>query len=259
MIDTTLNRRKVLASVALGALGTSVVAKPNKQMKTADPDIEEIKQRLLTLSGRGPSLQTDQKYLVLLACVTTQALEESAQEIATRALKENVDPMLIKEAVYQCSPYVGIGRVEQALEGVNKAFKKAAIKVRQPSQRTVTDANRLGRGKEVQISIFGQRIRDMHQNTPPEQQALRIEDLSGFCFGDFYTRTGLSLKNRELVVFAAISTLGGCEAQLRGHIAGNLHEGNTKQNLIDALQVMVPYLGFPRTLNALAQVNEVCK
>lgn len=35
--------------------------------------------------------------------------------------------------------------------------------------------------------------------------------------------------------------------------------GNSKENLIDALAQMLPYIGFPRTLNALACVNEVYK
>nr|WP_237178681.1 carboxymuconolactone decarboxylase family protein [Parasutterella muris] len=60
---------------------------------------------------------------------------------------------------------------------------------------------------------------------------------------------------RELVVFAAIAALGGCESQLKAHTGANLKEGNTKQNLADALQIAIPLNGFPRTLNALAVVN----
>lgn len=256
-----LNRRSVLVSASAAALGSvGVVSSSAAQAAHQDDqDIENIKNRLLLLEGRGKTLTLEQKYYVLLACVTAQALTDAAQEITFRALKAGVKPVLIKEAVYQCAPYVGIGRVQQVLPGVNKAMKKAGVKLPLPSQATVTDENRLEKGKEVQIGIFGDRIRNMHKNAGPETYELQVNDLSGFCFGDFYTRTGLGLKDRELVVFAAISTLGGCEAQLRGHIGGNLHEGNTKQNMIDALQVMVPYLGFPRTLNALAQIQAVCK
>lgn len=66
------------------------------------------------------------------------------------------------------------------------------------------------------------------------------DHLYDFCFGDFYTRSGLSLKDRELVVFGAIAALGGCEAQLRSHIGANLREGTTKAQLVDALRVMLP-------------------
>lgn len=122
---------------------------------------------------------------------------------------------------------------------------------------TVNDQNRLAKGIEVQTAIFGDAITQMHKNTIEGMKPLMIDDLSGYCFGDFYTRTGMSVKDRELVVFAAIAALGGCEAQLKAHAGANLKKGATKQNLVDALQVAVPLNGFPRTLNAVAVVNSI--
>ena len=61
---------------------------------------------------------------------------------------------------------------------------------------------------------------------------------------------------RELLTFAMLVALGGCEAQVRGHVAANLNVGNTRQNLISVLTVLLPFIGYPRTLNALAAVNE---
>ena len=69
-----------------------------------------------------------------------------------------------------------------------------------------------------------------------------VNYLSAFCFGDFYTRKGLDLKTRELLTFAIVSTLGGCEAQVKAHVQGNANMGNSKQNLIDALSQMLPYI-----------------
>ena len=36
---------------------------------------------------------------------------------------------------------------------------------------------------------------------------------------DYYTRTGLDLKTRELLTFAMLASLGGSEPQLAGHVA----------------------------------------
>ena len=83
--------------------------------------------------------------------------------------------------------------------------------------------------------------------------------LESHCFGDFYTREGLNDKQRELITFTFITTLGGCENQLRGHIQGNLSVGNDKERLISAITVMLPYIGFPRSLNAISIVNEICE
>lgn len=86
-----------------------------------------------------------------------------------------------------------------------------------------------------------------------------MRDLTGWCFGDYFTRKALDLRERELITFLAIVALGGCEAQVRAHENGNVTVGALKQPLIDALEVGLPLLGFPRTLNALAVVNDVLK
>lgn len=200
-----------------------------------------------------------QKYCALLSCVTAQALPEAAEKIVLRALKEKVSPLEIREIVYQCAPYVGIGRVQETMEGVNDAFKKAHIPLPLPTATTVTDKNRREAGEQMVMKLNGDRMKQILSQVAKDEYDLRVNDLYDFCFGDFYTRSGLSLKDRELVVFGAIAALGGCEAQLRSHIGANLREGTTKAQLVDALRVMLPYLGFPRTLNAMNQVTQLTK
>jgi len=90
----------------------------------------------------------------------------------------------------------------------------------------------------------------MRANAPAELK--HIQDyLSACCFGDFYTRGTLDLKMRELITFCAICCLGGCEPQAKAHAGANLSVGNTRETLIDALTQCLPFIGFPRTLNAL--------
>ena len=83
--------------------------------------------------------------------------------------------------------------------------------------------------------------------------------MKGYCFGDFYTRDGLNDQQRELITFVFIASLGGCENQLRAHVQANITVGNDKEKLISAISVILPYIGFPRSLNALSVVNEICK
>ena len=52
-------------------------------------------------------------------------------------------------------------------------------------------------------------------------------------------------------------SLGGCEPQVGGHVAANLRVGNTRAILVDVLTQLLPYIGYPRTLNGLRVVNEV--
>ena len=198
----------------------------NAKQRNQDPGMDAIIARMMNVTKRGTTLSTNQKYFVLLATCAAQGLSEEAEDVTAAALKAGVEPIVIKEAVYQT---VGVGRVKEALEGVNEALKDAGVRLPLASQTTVNDQNRLAKGIEVQTAIFGDAITQMHKNTTEPMKPLMIEDLSGYCFGDFYTRTGMSVKDRELVVFAAIAALGGCEAQLKAHAGANLKEGATKQ------------------------------
>jgi 4-carboxymuconolactone decarboxylase len=81
--------------------------------------------------------------------------------------------------------------------------------------------------------------------------------LTANCFGDHYTRTGLEFATRELLTFVIIVAQGGCDSQARGHVAGNVRVGNGRDVLLDALSQLVPYIGYPRTLNGLAAINEI--
>jgi 4-carboxymuconolactone decarboxylase len=81
--------------------------------------------------------------------------------------------------------------------------------------------------------------------------------LSANCFGDYITRGGVDVRTRELLTLAMLAALGGCDAQVRGHVAANLNVGNGRQALIAVITVLLPFIGYPRTLNALAAINEV--
>lgn len=62
---------------------------------------------------------------------------------------------------------------------------------------------------------------------------------------------------RELVTLSYLVALGGTDAQIKGHISGNVNVGNDRQTLINVLTQLLPYVGYPRTLNAIACLNEV--
>ena len=126
-----------------------------------------------------------------------------------------------------------------------------------PEGGTVSEEDRFEKGLAVQTGIFGDAISKMHASAPEGQREILVRHLSAFCFGDIYTRTELDLPLRELLTFCIISSLGGCESQVKSHVQGNVNVGNTKENLIDALTCCLPYIGFPRTLNVLSCINEV--
>ena len=82
--------------------------------RNLDPDMDAIIARMMNVTKRGTTLATNQKYFVLLATCAAQGLSEEAEDVTAAALKAGVEPIAIKEAVYQTAPYVGIGRVKEA-------------------------------------------------------------------------------------------------------------------------------------------------
>ncbi len=69
--------------------------------------------------------------------------------------------------------------------------------------------------------------------------------------------TAFDLQMRELITLCAISTIGGAEPQVKAHVQANLNVGNDKELMLDAVTQCLPYIGFPRTLNAIACINQI--
>ena len=227
-------------------------------LSSTDPDFVAMRDRLLygEIMNHG-TLNDRQRALITLVVLTSGQTLEDLKMHVDAALRVGTTPVEIKEAMYQCAPYIGFPKTEAALKIVNEAFRERNISLPVESQRTVTESSRYAEGLKVQKSIFGNAIDKMHQATPAGQLPIVQNYLSAFCFGDVYTRTGLDLQTRELLTFSIISALGGCESQVRSHVQGNAAVGNSKENLIDALAQALPYIGFPRTLNALGCVNAI--
>jgi 4-carboxymuconolactone decarboxylase len=171
------------------------------------------------------------------------------------ALDAGVTPVEIKELVYQAVPYTGMARVFDFLHATNDVFKSRDITLPLEDQATTTRETRREKGLEVQRQLFGAQIDQMYAQSPKDQ--LHIQRyLSANCFGDYLTRRGLDLRTRELLTLSMLASLGGCEGQLAGHVKGNLAVGNDRKLLIAVVTQLLPFIGYPRTLNALRTVNE---
>lgn len=203
------------------------------------------------------NLDEKESVLVTLASLIACQSPKAFKKILFSSINKYVMPEEVKELVYQSVPYVGFGRAHNFFGVVIKVFDEKGIELL--AERSNTDSeNRCEKGREIQERYFGSEMIQVMNDNAPEGQKHFNKFLEGFCFGDFYTRDGLSDQQRELITFVFIATLGGCENQLRGHTQGNLSLGNNKEKLVSAITVILPYIGFPRSLNALSIVNEIC-
>ena len=226
-------------------------------LRVTDPEFAAIKERLIYGEVYAEEkLPAKLRELVILAvAVTNQTMNEVKRHTAA-ALACGVKPEEIKEAVYHCAPYIGLGKAENAVTAVNEVFAEKGVALPLESGQTVTEESRLADGIAAQKSIFGAHIDAMRAAAPENQKNLQ-DYLSAYCFGEFYTRKFLTIPERELLTFAVLASQGGCEPQVKAHVGGNAAVGNSKETLLAALTLCMPYIGFPRTLNALACINEV--
>lgn len=223
-----------------------------------DPELAEIFANFAL--GEVPSrceLDLRTRLLCTLASAVATQSRTLFRTTLEAALNVGLTPVELKEAVYHAVPYAGMARVADMLTLANEVLAERGVRLPLEPQGTTTPEDRLEKGLAVQRSIFGAGTIDAMRAGAPEGQKHMQDFLSDNCFGDFMTRGGLDVAMRELVTFSVLISLGGCEPQVKGHIAGNVRVGNDKGRLLAVATHLLPWIGYPRTLNAIACLNEV--
>ena len=194
---------------------------------------------------------------ILAALLGCQGLDEF-RAMLPAALNFGLTPVEVKEIVYQAVAYLGIGRVFPFLNAVNEVLKDRGVALPLEGQASTSPETRLAAGNQAQVDIFGEGMRGFQDSGPEESRHIN-RWLAANCFGDYYTRGGLNYAQREMITFCFLAAQGGCEPQLTSHAAGNMRVGNDKTFLIKIISQCLPYIGYPRSLNALRCVNEAAK
>lgn len=229
---------------------TSALARTDPELVEAFDDFafDEVASR--------SNLPVELRLKVTLAALIALGAVAEYRVMLGAALHVGVTPIEAREVVYHAVPYCGQGRVFDFLHATNDVLTEWGIELPLEEQSTTTPATRREAGLAVQTAIFGDRIQEGYDTAPADELHIH-EFLSANCFGDTWTRGGLDVPTRELLTFAMLSALGGCESQLKGHIAGNANVGNSRAVLVDVATQLLPWIGYPRTLNALACIREV--
>ena len=194
--------------------------------------------------------------ITVVLLVTNQTLPQLRSHTAA-ALNVGVTPIEIREAVYQCAPFIGFPKTLNGVAVINEVFAERGITLPLPDQATVAEDERFERGREIQLPLYGDEIRDNMAGVSDDLGGVVPRLLTEFCFGDFYTRAGPDLASRELLVLCVLAALGGADVQVRAHAAGNLRAGNSLQVQTAAMIHCLPYIGFPRALNAIRAINQL--
>jgi len=202
------------------------------------------------------NLDTKTRVMMILGSTIAIQAQSEYKMMMNAALNVGVTPVEVKEILYQSVPYVGISKVIDFISLTNEILTERGIQLPLEGQSTTTPETRMEKGLALQKEIFGEMIDKMYEASPKNQ--LHIQQyLSANCFGDFYTRNGLDVKTRELLTYSMLISMGGTESQVKGHIMGNVKVGNNKETLLSVTTQLLPYIGYPRTLNAIKCLNDI--
>lgn len=218
-----------------------------------DPEFAERFEHFAFIEVPGEeNQQLDEKtrYMAILAALIGCGGVEAYREMLPKALENSITPIAAKEIVYQAADYLGYGRMLPFINVTNEVFTERGIRLPLDGQATTTMDNRLEKGAEAQAEIFGEQMKEAWKTSHINRW------LAANCFGDYYTRNGLKLAERELITFCFLMAQGGCEPQLIAHSKGNINMGNDKAFLIKVVSQCLPYIGYPRSLNAISCVGK---
>lgn len=223
-----------------------------------NPEFAEIVERF-AFGDVMQSVELDMRTRLLATLVSTVAQNTPGEcrVVVESALQEGIAPIEIREAIYHAAAYAGIARVRESLAAAGEVMRAHGIALPLSDCATVDARTRFEKGLALQKSIFGGDHIDAGYKNAPEGQLHFQKMLSANCFGDYQTRGVFDTPMRELLTYAVLISLGGCEPQVKAHIRGNLNEGNSKKLLLAVTTQLLPYIGYPRTLNAVRCVNEV--
>ena len=198
------------------------------------------------------------RFIAILAALVGCQGVDAFKGMLHAALNFGVTAEEAREIVYQAVAYLGIGRVLPFLNAANEILRARGVRLPLEGQARTTTENRLQAGEQAQIDIFGEGMRGFAESGPQESRHIN-RWLSANCFGDYYTRKGLDYRQREMITFCFLAAQGGCEPQLTSHARANMGVGNDKAFLIKVISQCLPYIGYPRSLNALRCVNDAEK
>jgi 4-carboxymuconolactone decarboxylase len=209
-----------------------------------DPELMEILRRFIFGDVFDTGVLDDQTRelitVTVLACL--QALPQLKSHTAA-ALHVGVQPIQIREAVYQLAPFVGFPRTLNAVATINEVFRDQGIELPLPAQGTVSDADRYSKGLAEQAPLYGNEIKD---NLASARAVRRL------------LHSGRAQPGRaRTLVLCALATIGDTSAQLGPHGRACLQVGNSKTAVVAALVHCFPYIGFPRAVAAVRAVKNL--
>lgn len=186
---------------------------------------QKLFQKEFSVDPKDPEFMTQLQYLIFGEVFYIGDLSDTKRELATcsvlcvlqalpqlkahlnAALNIGVPSLELREALYQCAPFIGYPRTLNAIAVLNDVFEERGIKVPLANQIDFDDALRYEKGLEIQMPLYGTEIQERYSYLPKQMAKALPRFLTEWCFGDFYARKALDIQTRELLVLCILTAL----------------------------------------------------
>lgn len=217
-----------------------------------------------------PGLDLKSHELATLAMMTAVGNQDNSMRYHVEAaIRAGATQTEIVELLLQMTIYAGYPKALTAVEAARETFKILEKQGTPPASSQADLATR--RQKESNEIRYQRGLDALNRISQSSGEAVvkSFEDIAPdlgryileFSYGDVFSRPNLDLKTRELATVSALTALNttASELPLKVHINAALNVGATRQQVVEAIMHMLPYVGFVNVQQAMVKVEEVFK
>ena len=202
-----------------------------------------------------PGLARRDRSLVVVSMLATLNQLNQLRAHVQGAINHGLTRTEVEEVMVQLGGYAGFPRAIDAMTTARDAIAELegvdALDPSPPAERKDHDQRRAD-AREV----LGRLATDQ----PPGGTGVDMGSFTGaagrFAFGDLWSRTQLTRRDRSLVVCATLVTQDK-PTELRFHLQGALNHGATLEELEELMVTAVVYVGFPTAVEGFRALREI--
>ncbi|TDO22487.1 carboxymuconolactone decarboxylase family protein [Pedobacter duraquae] len=192
-------------------------------------------------------LNKRQRAIVAISALTAKGNQQALAPEIGKGLDAGLTINEVKEILVQLAAYAGFPRSLNAINSLKKTMDERIAKgINDPvgPQPLALDstANRYELGKANLEKLSGKAEGNTKAGYAVVVPVIEVF-LKEHLFADIFSRGVLSYQDRELVTVSALTSLGGVESQLQGHLGLSMYNGLTVPQLTQMLDIVANLVG----------------
>jgi 4-carboxymuconolactone decarboxylase len=202
-----------------------------------------------------PALDLKTRQLATVAALTAMACAPAQLRFHINgALNVGCSAEEIVEVVMLSAVYAGFPAAFAGLTLATEIFEARGLRIRSAEVEQTADRHARGmRILEATAGSAGAAMVDRFREISPDLVRFIIE----FAYGDVIARPVLTDRSKALCTVALLTALATAQPQLKLQIAAALHIGVSREEIVEAIQQMAVYAGFPAALNGIGAAKQV--